>query len=310
MKQVTISNDFISLVVLDYGATIQKLLLKNYRGGYQNLVVGFNFPNDYLEDNKCMGACVGRYAGRISQGKFNLDRQDYHLYSEKGIHLHGGKNGFHTKYWTFEEVHYGDNPFVKLSYLSKHLEEGYPGNLKVTVTYQLVDSALRIVHEATTDRTTVVNLTNHSYFRFDDSDSVDDYRLQLNCSRYAEANENLLPTGKLIDVVQTDHDFLIEKPIGEVRLDSVMAIDPKSQVAAKLKSPNSKITMEVVTNQPALIVYMPPDFPAICIETQNFPDAPNQTHFPNSVLRPGEKYRNASEYRFIAPSIPQRYSLS
>ncbi|MGB6152984.1 MAG: galactose mutarotase, partial [Pricia sp.] len=186
MKQVTLSNDHITLLVLDYGAIVQKVLLKHEDGSATNVVVGFNFPDEYLEDTKYLGACVGRYAGRISNRKFVLDRDDYHLYTEKGIHLHGGKKGFNTKYWTFEEVIHGENPFVKLSYLSKHLEEGYPGNLKVSVTYQLIGSALHIIHEATTDRTTVVNLTNHSYFRFDDSGSVNDYRLQLNCSSYAE----------------------------------------------------------------------------------------------------------------------------
>jgi len=288
-------------MVLDYGAIVQKLLLKGEDGNYTNVVVGFNYPNDYLEDKKSLGACIGRYAGRISNGKFVLDRASYPLYSEKGVHLHGGKKGFGKQYWTFEEVDYGENPFVKLSYLSKHLEEGYPGNLKVNVTYQLIGSSLHIVHEATTDRTTVVNLTNHSYFRFDDSGSVNEYRLQLNCSRYAETHENLLPTGQLHPVQQTDYDFLTEKPIGEIRLDGPLAIDLKPQTAGTVRSEKSGICMEVITNQPALIVYMPPEFPAICFETQNFPDAPNQSNFPSSVLRPGEKYRNASEFRFNPP---------
>lgn len=285
-------------MVLDYGAIIQKVLLKGEDGTYTNVVVGFNFPDAYLEDKKYIGACVGRYAGRISNSKFVLDREEYHLYSEKGIHLHGGKKGFNSKYWTFEEVHYRENPFVKLSYLSKHLEEGYPGNLKITVTYQLVGSAMHIVHEATTDRTTVVNLTNHSYFRFDDSGAVDDYRLQLNCSRYAETHENLLPTGQLLPVRHSEYDFLTERPIGNIRLDGPLAIDLKPRTAASIRSEISGISMEVITDQPALIVYIPPEFPAICFETQNFPDAPNQASFPSSVLRPGEKYRNASEFRF------------
>lgn len=298
MKQATIRNAHMTLMVLDYGAIIQKLLLKGEDGEYTNVVVGFNSPNDYLEDKKFLGACIGRYAGRISNGKFVLDRHTYPLYSEKGVHLHGGKKSFAKKYWTFEDVVQGENPLVKLSYLSKHLEEGYPGNLKVTVTYQLIGSSLHIVHEATTDLTTVVNLTNHSYFRFDDSGSVDDYRLQLNCSRYAEIHENLLPTGQLLPVQQTDYDFLTERPIGDIRMDGPLAIDLKPQIAGKIRSEKSGISMEVTTDQPALIVYMPPEFPAICFETQNFPDAPNQSNFPSSVLRPGEKYRNASEFRF------------
>lgn len=298
MKQVTISNSQMTLVVLDYGAIIQKLLLKGEDGNFTNVVVGHDSTEAYLEDTKSLGACVGRYAGRISNEKFVLDGNTYPIYSEKGVHLHGGKMGFGKKYWTFEEVQHGHEPFIKLSYLSEHLEEGYPGNLKVSVTYRLIGSSLHIVHEATTDRTTVVNLTNHSYFCFDDSGSVNNYRLQLNCSRYAETHENLLPTGRLLTVLRTDYNFLTERPIGTGRLDAPLKIDLKSHTAGKVSSNKTGISMEVLTNQPALIVYMPSEFPAICFETQNFPDAPNQASFPSSMLRPGERYRNASEFRF------------
>lgn len=297
LKQATIQNDNIILVVLDYGAIIQKVLLKCDDGSYTNVVVGLEYPSEYLEDKISLGACIGRFAGRIAK-QFILDREVYPLYNENGVHLHGGKKGFAKKYWNFEEVKHGDEPHIKLSYLSKHLEEGYPGNLKTTVTYALKGNRLSVTHEATTDRTTIVNLTNHSYFCLDDSDSISDYRLELNCPQYAETYENLLPTGKILPTKETKYDFSKEKPIGNVSFDDPFIVDLKSNVAAKCTSEKSGISMEVVTNQPAMVVYTPKAFPAICFETQNLPDAPNHSNFPNCILRPGERYRNVSEFRF------------
>lgn len=284
-------------MVLDYGAIIQKLMLKNRDGSYTNVVVGYDYPSQYLDDKYSLGACIGRYAGRIAK-EFSLDRETYPLYNENGVHLHGGKEGFGKKYWKFEEVNHGKEPYVKLSYLSRHLEEGYPGNLKTTVTYVLKGNALRIIHEAVTDRTTVVNLTNHSYFRLDSEATVKDYRLKLNCPRYLETKSNLLPTGRVLATKNSPFDFSTVKPINGVSFDTPLVIDPASTVAAECHSPKSGISLQVATNQPAMVVYTPKDFPAICFETQNVPDAPNHEHFPNSVLRPREKYQNISEFRF------------
>lgn len=298
MKQVTISNPFITLIVLDYGAIIQKLLVKDHEGIYTNVVVGYDYPSQYPDDTKSLGACCGRYAGRISNGGFVLDKKNYSLYTEGGIHLHGGKVGFNKKKWTIEEVNHGDEPFVRLSYVSKHLEEGYPGNLKATITYKLSNNELHIIHEATTDMTTVVNLTNHSYFKLDDENSIDHYYLKLNCPEVVETKTNLLPTGKLTPVKGTKYDFLSEQQIGLTRLDTPFATDDYSSFTAMLSSKKSGISMEVSTNQPGMVVYTPASFPAICFETQNFPDAPNNAHFPSSILRPKETYRNASVFKF------------
>ncbi|WP_273566326.1 aldose epimerase family protein [Maribacter halichondriae] len=272
--------------------------MKDKEGNSRNVVVGYDYPSLYPTDKAFLGACVGRYAGRISKGKFELDRQTYPLFTEHGMHLHGGKEGFGKKYWTIEEVHRGKNPFVKLSYFSKHLEEGYPGNLNVFVTYRLVENTLQITHEAATDRTTVINLTNHSYFKLDDSESVNHYELQLNCSQMVETQENLLPTGNIITVKNTEYDFLNRKKIAGQPLDTPYIINPDAATAAKVSSKKSGISMEVSTNQPAVVVYTPPHFPGICFETQNYPDAPNQKNFPSSVLRPGERYLNDSKFTF------------
>ena len=298
MKQVTISTPYITLIVLDYGAIIQKLLVKDKDGKPTNVVVGKEFPSDYPYDKKALGASIGRYAGRISNGGFMLDRETYPIYDQKGVHLHGGKKGFHKRHWTIEEVHNGEEPFIRLSYASKHLEEGYPGNLKAVVIYKLVNNALHITYEATTDRTTVVNLTNHSYFRLDDESKIDNYRLQLNCSNMVETLADKLPTGKVITVSKTPFDFLQEKEIASVRLDTPFVRDANSAIAAKLTSDKSGISLTVKTNQPAVVVYTPQEFPSICFETQNYPDAPNHESFPSSVLRPGELYQNISEFTF------------
>lgn len=285
-------------MVLDYGATIQKLLVKGEDGNYTNVVVGFNHPSRYRLDDNVLGASVGRYAGRISNGGFEIDRARYDLFQEDGVHLHGGKEGFHQKYWTIEEVDNSDKPFVKLTYLSKHLEEGYPGNLSVSVTYKLMNNALQVIYEGITDRSTVINLTNHSYFKLDENPYIDEYDLQLNCPYRVETKENLLPTGDIIPVRKTEYDFLLPRKIGVQRLDTIFVKDIGNEKVAEIHSKTSGINMKVYTNQPALVVYTPPDFPGICFEAQNYPDAPNQPDFPKSLLRPGDIYNNISIFKF------------
>ncbi|SHI46367.1 aldose 1-epimerase [Arenibacter nanhaiticus] len=298
MNQITIRNSFISLTVLDYGAIIQKLTVKNKEGQDINVAVGFENPIAYLTDTKSLGAAIGRYAGRISKGGFELNDKSYSLFSNNGVHLHGGKEGFAKKYWNIEQVHHGDNPYITLSYFSKDMEEGYPGNLEVQLTYKLENNALHILHSATTDKATPVNLTNHTYFKLDDQDQIDEYSLQLACSQYLDTDEALVPSGKLNSVENTAYDFLTAKKIGKTRLDTPFVLngglDNKTWIASK----KSGISMEVSTNQPSIVVYTPLEFAAICFETQNFPDAPNHPHFPNSILNPGETYENNSIFRF------------
>ena len=298
LKQATISTPFITLVVLDYGAIIQKILVKDVNGGALNVVIGHNQPSHYLGDDMSLGACIGRYAGCISKGGFELDREKHWLYQQDGIHLNGGKEGFGKKYWTFEEVQYGDEPFIRLSYTSKHLEEGYPGNLKVTVTYKLQHNKLHIIHHATTDRTTVVNLTNHSYFKLDKSPSMEDHSLVMNATQMVVTDKQHLPTGALASTKDTANDFRTTRPLGNLHLDASFIVEAGEKMAAKLASRLSGITMEVGTNQPAMVVYTPANLSAICLEPQNFPDAPNFSHFPSSVLKPGEAYENRTHFTF------------
>lgn len=298
MNQVTIKNDFISLSVLDYGAIIQRLEVKDREGNPINVVVGFEEPEKYLADNKSLGACIGRYAGRISNGSFNIDGTDFPLYSVNGVHLHGGREGFGKRTWTITEVDNGKVPFIVLTYLSKDMEEGYPGNLTVTLTYKLIGPSLHIVHQARTDRATPVNLTNHSYFNLDGGRQLDHYDLKMPCPYYIELDQELIPTGNIVSVADTELDFRSPKKIGGTRFDTPFVLEPALPFNTLLSSQRSGISMEVITDQPAMVVYTPPEFASICFETQNYPDAPNRPSFPNSLLYPGETYNNTTEYKF------------
>ncbi|WP_047419937.1 aldose epimerase family protein [Cellulophaga sp. Hel_I_12] len=298
MKQITLKNKHTELTVLDYGAIIQKLVVHDKNGHPTNVVLGYENPEQYLQNPNYLGACIGRYAGRISKGEFSLEGKNYKLFSKNGIHLHGGKTGFDQKQFTIEEVHQEEEPFVKLSYLSTDMEEGYPGNLKLYVTYKLIANEVHMIHEAYTDKTTVVNVTNHSYFKLDAVDNVNHYELYINSIGFIDMDAKLLPTGNLLAVQNTKFDFLKAKKINGVALDSPFAINPIKPVIASAFSEISGIFMEVETNQKCVVVYTPSSTAAICFETQNYPDAPNHSNFPSSVLKPNETYKNESIFRF------------
>ncbi len=298
VQQVTIKNEYLSLTTIPYGAIIQELLVKDQYGKKTNMVAGFSNALDYLTDPNSLGACVGRFAGRISGGSFFIDGTEYPIYHEDKVHLHGGKEGFGRKHWTLLEVNEGSQPFVRYGYHSPHLEEGYPGNLEVTVTYQLIGNALNIKHEATTDAPTIINLTNHSYFRLDNEPGIGHYILQVIAEHILQTDKKLLPTGMFTPVINTENDFIEEKAIGETQLDTPFVVTPNKPDVVAVHSNISGIRLRVTTNQPAIVIFTPEEFPAICFETQNYPDAPTYTSFPSSILRPGETYLNESLFAF------------
>ena len=298
MKQVTIKNKHLSLTALEYGAVIQKLMVKDKHNNAVNVVACLDDPEAYLQDRISLGATVGRFAGRIANGRFDLDGERYSLYEEAGVHLHGGQEGFGRKYWHIDNIVQQDDASVEFSYLSPHKEEGYPGELQVKINYALRQNALHITHEAVTDRPTIVNLTNHSYFKLDDATDINKLFLQLNCPAYLETDAQLLPTGNIPDVEDTDLDFRFGKKIGQVRMDTPFVRKEDNPVIGKIYSEASGISMKIYSNQPAVVVYTPAEFPAICFETQNFPDAPNFSHFPSCILRPGERYLNTAVFEF------------
>ena len=289
----------LSLEVLNYGAIIRKLRFHTGADSWMDLVLGKDTPEDYLKDPFSLGACVGRYAGRLSGGALRIDGEKHPLPNRDGITLHGGERGFGRRYWKIASVRSsGKEPEIRLEYNSPHLEEGFPGNLKVAVTYQLLANSLVIRHEATTDRPTVVNLTNHSYFKIDRQPLMSHYLLQVSAKEHLETDERLLPTGRLLQVRDTEFDFRTEKPLGSTLLDTPFALDDTAEYAAQVYSPVSGLRLKVYTNQPGIVVYTPEDFPSICLETQNYPDAPRYEHFPSSLLLPGETYLNESRFVF------------
>ncbi|WP_161554492.1 aldose epimerase family protein [Sinomicrobium soli] len=312
----TIQNSDISLTALSYGATVQQLRVRDRNGKDINVVLGFGEEDDYLHNPSYIGASIGRYAGRIGGGGFTLNGTRYELHQENGVHLHGGENGLNKKDWQLEALSdEGDHPSITYSTLSPHLEEGYPGNLKVTVTYRLEGRSLKVTYKATSDRDTVINLTNHAYFNLNGKGAVLDHELKLSSGTFVELDGKLLPTGNFRDVAGTAYDFRSPAFIGQQPgfsgIDDVFVLDTPSE-AAVLYAPETGIEMKVATNQRAVVVYTPEDlgalpfaegaaygkYSSICFEAQTFPDAPNQPAFPSAVLRAGDTYCNETVFEF------------
>lgn len=303
--------------VLNLGASLFNFRILDKNGIIVNTIVG---PNEkevyaseiYIKENKCFGASIGRYAGRISGGDFLLDGEVYYLFQNKGVHLHGGFRGLQHKIWKVQELKNGDNPSIKLSCFSEDGEEGYPGNLQVEATYTLTEeNELIIEYQAETDKRTPVNLTNHSYFNLSGRGSVSDHELFISSDTLLEVDEKLRPSGKFWSLKNNEKNFQSSKKIGKTQLDDTFVFN-SNQEKVKLFSKDTGIELSVRTNQPAAVVYIPSDLPAawdyqteiasqsaaICIELQNFPDAPNHKNFPNSILAPNEKYFNRSSFQF------------
>lgn len=308
------------LKVLNYGASLFSLEFLRSDGEYLNVLVSPKTPEDflsqvYLQRNQCFGASIGRYAGRISHGHFKLNGKEYPLYTKDGVHLHGGKLGYTYKFWTIEEVTKTPNPSVRLSYFSEDGEEGYPGNLRVSVTYTLTEEdEVTIEYTAVTDQDTIVNLTNHAYFNLNGTGDIKDHLMQLKADEVLDVDEDLMPTGGFKKVEDTWMDFNRLRPIGEATLDDVYVLNETIADGERilLKGSKSGISLHVETDQPAVVVYIPESLPddweyqtrigeskpSVCLETQNFPDAPHYQHFPSSLLRPGETYRNFIRWKF------------
>ncbi len=309
----------LELEVMNYGATIKSLKVPNKLGGKTTIVVGLNSAEEYCQTpyekhQLFLGSSIGRYAGRLSGNCIEVENKKYEIYNESGVHLHGGREGFDKKIWNIENIIEGKSSSITMAYTSRHLEEGYPGNLKVRVKYELHKSnALRITYEAISDRTTLVNLTNHAYFNLNGKGSILNHNLKVNNTHHLEVNDELIPTGKLINSENTRFDFKVRSIVGRddfVGFDDTFVLKKHVAKAIELFSPSTGIKMEIFTNQPALVIYTPKkfpevpinsnfsEFPAICFEAQNFPDAPNNIDFPRSLLKAGKKYVNRTTFNF------------
>ena len=310
--------------IINYGGTVTKILTPDKDGKFADVILGYESLDGYLQKgNPYFGCLVGRYANRIANGRFTLDGKQYTLAgNDHGNSLHGGNKGYDKVYWTIEKQP-GDSS-LKLTYLSKDGEEGYPGNLDVEVIYALTSAnELKIDYKATTDKVTVVNLTNHCYFNLSagKDPTILNHQLKLNAATYTPVDDQLIPTGKIADVKGTPMDFTSPKVIGK-EIDSVKGgydhnwILPGTGLknAGSLYDAGSGRYMEIFTTEPAIQFYSGNFLDgtltntkggqkyilhgALCLETQHFPDSPNQTSFPTTVLKPGEMYTHSSIYKF------------
>ncbi|MFD4608438.1 aldose epimerase family protein [Streptomyces sp. NPDC058440] len=295
--------------VLSYGGIVQSVEVPDRDGRTADVVLGFPGLDGYLaHPEPFLGALIGRYANRIAGGRFPLDGRTYALeQNEGGNSLHGGDGGFDKRMWEVEPVEHG----VRLSRVSPHGEEGFPGRLEVSVTYTLdMAGALHIAYEAVTDAPTVVNLTSHSYWNLGGRGDTGGHELRLAASRYTPVDAELIPTGALDEVAGTRFDFRQPRKAGagydhNLVLDKGVTGEPVE--VAELHDPASGRVLTVATTEPGLQLYTGDHLPApfapgdgIALETQHFPDSPNRPGFPSTELRPGEVFRSRTVYGFSA----------
>lgn len=291
---------------MTYGATLVSLKTPDRAGRIAEIVLGYDDLDSYRSGASYIGATVGRYANRIAGASFTLDGVKYGLTANNGRNsLHGGGKGFDKQVWEAERI--GDDA-VRMRYVSADGEEGYPGRLTVQATYSLdEDDTLSITYEATTTAPTPVNLVNHAYFNLtgDRTKSILGHELTIAASSSTPVDESLIPTGEIRPVAGTPFDFRVPTTIG-ARIggdyDHNWVLDKPTGPAAILTDPESGRSVEVRTTQPGLQVYSGTFLDAprtgICLETQHFPDSPNQATFPNTILRPGEIYRQTTTFAF------------
>ncbi|MGB8473128.1 MAG: aldose epimerase family protein [Candidatus Acidiferrum sp.] len=317
--------------VITFGATLTELFVPDRHGKMGDVVLGFDNLDGYDSGpHPYFGATIGRYANRIAKGKFTLDGKEYQLAINNGPNsLHGGKVGFDRRVWKAEELKDKEGAAVRFTYFSKDGEENFPGNLKVSVTYTLTNTnELKLQYSAETDKDTILNLTNHSYFNLSGTDTgnILKYVLYINADKYTPVDSTLIPTGKIESVAGTPLDFrkptAIGARIGELKeiggYDHNLVLNGKAgtlRLAAKVVDPESGREMEVFTTQPGVQFYSAiglngsikgkggvayEKYGAICLETQHFPDSPNHPNFPSAVLKAGGHFHSETIYKFSA----------
>jgi aldose 1-epimerase len=317
----------LQLKMTDYGATVVSLEVPDRNGKLANISLGLTSLDEYINHTAHFGATIGRFGNRIAKGKFTLDGKTYSLpINNEPNHLHGGPKGFDHQLWTAKEVEKPDAAGLEFTYVSKDGEAGYPGTLTAIATYWLTkDNELKIDYTAKTDKDTVVNLTNHTYWNLAGAGSGDilGQQMMIAADKYLAVDDTLIPTGKMVDVKGTVMDFTSSKPIGpgvaELKKQGVRGYDHcyvlrnqngKLALAAKAKDSASGRVMEVWTDQPGIQFYTGnfldgtkinggfPQHSAFCLETQHYPDSPNRPEFPSTVLKPGQTYKTTTIYKF------------
>lgn len=317
----------VSVSIMDYGATIVKIFTPDRNGKLDDVVLGFDKFSPYLHQTAHFGGTIGRYGNRIAKGQFSMGKSVYQLPLNNGPNsLHGGLRGFDKRMWKVEPVE-SDIPAVRFSRLSPDGEEGYPGNLFVSVTFSLNDdNELRISYEATTDKVTIINLTNHSYFNLAGGGTILGHILTLHADAFTPVDATLIPTGEIKPVAGTAWDFLNPTPIGlhlkeaggkPVGYDHNFVLNKgffsNWSLAAEVDEPRSGRTLSVSTDQPGVQLYtgnfldgtltgsggnVYRQYAGFVLETQHFPDSPNHDNFPSTVLAPGQTYKTSTVYTF------------
>ena len=331
--QFVLSNENgMEVSIINYGGIITSLKAKDRHGKYQDIVLGFNSLAPYEDENPYFGALIGRYGNRIAKGAFRLDDKTFNLdINNAPNHLHGGLKGFHKVVWNPKEIINDTNVSLELTYLSKHMEEGYPGNLDVKVTYTLNNKdELHVLYEAETDKKTIINLTQHSYFNLsgDFSEDILNHEIKINADAFLPVDETLIPTGEIRSVEGSPFDFRNLKLIGrdidsndnQIKFgkgyDHCWVINNQDaglrHVASLYHSQTGRI-MEIESDQPGIQFYSGNFLDGtleskgegyynyrtgLCLETQQYPDSPNQKNFPSVVLNPNEKYITKTIFKF------------
>lgn len=310
----------VQISLINYGATITSIKIPLKTGKIIEVVLGLESLEDYIKSYEIggspyYGATVGRYSGRINQGLFTLNNKVYQLEKNLNNHsLHGGNIGFSQRIWEVKKITDGINPSITLTYFSPNDEGGFPGDLNVELTYTLSENnELSIDYIATTSEDTIINLTNHSYFNLEGHhETVKNQDLYINSNRILETDNENVPTGWLLNVINCPFDFSNEKKCPS-KIDASFVLNKENKIAASLFSEKNNLKMLVYTDQPSIHIYVGGKFEdqligkekikylsnsGICFETQNFPDAPNHKHFPNSVLKKDETYLQKTKYKF------------
>ena len=315
--------------ITNYGARVVSLWVPDNNGNFDDIVLGFDNIDDYINaKEKYFGATIGRYGNRIKEGKFLINDKEYYLEKNNGLnHLHGGNMGFSDVVWNAKQI---DNQTLELNYFSKNMEEGYPGNLNVKIIYHLNNKdELKIEYFAKTDESTHVNLTHHSFFNLlgAGNETINEHLLYINANSFTPVDETLIPTGNIELVANTPFDFSVPTKIGkrinqeDNKLNYGKGYDhnyvlnnsqSEEIIAAKVYEKKSGRTLEVYTNEPGMQFYAGNFLSgtigkhgksykkrsAFCLETQHFPNSPNQKNFPSTILKPNEEYYSICIYKF------------
>ncbi len=333
LESYTLSNGKgMSVAIINYGAAIAKIFVPDRDGNVADVVLGHDDPTEYIGGRFYLGATVGRFANRIAAGHFILKGKEYQVAKNRnGNLLHGGDSGFDKKFWKTRIVRAGENPAIELKLFSPDGDEGFPGNLEVRILYMVTqNNELRIEYAAETDKTTVINLTNHGYFNLTGSaeNTILDHVLSIEADAFTPTDDAGLPTGEIREVSGTPMDFRKLTPVGSRIGDDYDQLknskgydrnfvlnryDGEVREVAAVYEPVSGRVMEVLTDQPGLQFYTGnyldgamkgkngiyyKERTGLCLECQHFPDSPNQTNFPSTVLEPGDVYSQTTIYRF------------